>query len=175
MGASGSGGTNEFANGDAAATTSLVLDNNLYWNGGAAIPPGDPISPTDDDRRLVANPGLNTDQSDIILPRWQGTEFLSGSTTIRQEFERLVDAYGRLPSTSPAIGRADAAFAPIHDILGNYRGDVADMGAFEFGTVALGERLYLPLIFRSAASTGISQTNLPTNNKEEHNLNACSN
>lgn len=167
MGASGSGDDNEFASGDAGVTNNLILDNNLYWNGGAAIPPGDPISPTDDDRRVVADPELNTDQSGVILPRWEGTQFASGNTTVRQEFERLVDLYGRLPSTSPAIGQADPAFAPIDDILGNYRGVVADMGAFEFGTITLDERQYLPLIFKTAVSAGTSQAALPVSKTEK--------
>ncbi|GJM42215.1 MAG: hypothetical protein DHS20C20_24970 [Ardenticatenaceae bacterium] len=160
MGASGSGDSNEFATGNANVTTNLVLDNNLYWNGGEAIPPGDPISPTDDDRRLVADPELNTNQSGVVLPRWQGTEFLSGNTTIRQEFERLVDTYGRLPNSSPAIGQADPAFAPVDDILGNYRGIVADMGAFEYGTITLDERQYLPLIFKTTTGAGAGQADL---------------
>jgi len=167
MGANDSGSNNEFASGDAGVTNNLVLDNNLYWNGGQSIPPGDPISPTDDDRRVVADPELNTDQSGVILPRWQGAAFLSGNTTIRQEFERLVDLYGRLPSTSPAIGQADPAFAPVDDILGNYRGGVAEMGAFEYDTVTLDEHQYLPLIFKATASAGTSQTDLSVSKTEE--------
>ena len=174
MGASSSGDDNEFASGDAGITNNLILDNNLYWNGGVAIPPGDPISPTDDDRRVVADPELNTDQSGVILPRWEGTQFTSGNTTVRQEFERLVDLYGRLPSTSPAIGQADPAFAPVDDILGNYRGVVADMGAFEFGTITLDERQYLPLIFKMAASAGTSQAALPVSKTEETSENISS-
>ncbi len=170
MGAADSGDENKFSTGDAAVTINLVLHNNLYWNGGAAIPSGEPASPTDDDQRLIADPELNTDQSGVVLPRWQGTAFLSGNTTIRQEFERLVDLYGRLPSTSPAIGQADRTFAPADDILGNYRGGVAEMGAFEYDTVTLDERQYLPLIFRAAASAGTSQATLPANKTEEMTL-----
>jgi hypothetical protein len=174
MGANAAGDGNKFANGDPAATTNLTLDSNLYWNGGVAIPSGDPISPTEDARRLVADPELNTDQAGLVLPRWQGTDFLSGNTTIRQEFERLVAAYGRLPSTSPAIGQADPTLAPVDDILGNFRGAVMEMGAFEFGTVTLEERLYLPLSFRSSASAGATQNILPAREAEGHN-NVCKN
>jgi hypothetical protein len=147
MGADLSGGSNRFASGDPAATNNLVLDNNLYWNGGAAIPSGDPISPlVDDARRVVADPELNTDQSAVVLPRWQGTAFLSGNTTIRQEFERLVNDYGRIPATSPAIGQADPAHAPANDILGRARGSAVDLGAYEYDFVTLDEHQYLPLI-----------------------------
>jgi hypothetical protein len=40
MGAGSSGG-NDFSDGAPAETTNLILDHNLYWNGPAAIPPGD--------------------------------------------------------------------------------------------------------------------------------------
>lgn len=169
MGSDGSGSPNEFANGDAASTNNLVLDNNLYWNGGAAIPPGDPISPTDDARRLVANPELNADQSAVLLPRWQGSAFPSGNTTIRQEFERLVDEYGRIPATSPAIGEADPAFTPVYDILGRVRGGVADLGAYEYGTVTLDQFVYLPAIFLEAGNSGAKPNKLPAHEGVKHN------
>lgn len=149
LGADLAGGPNEFASGDAAATNNLVLDNNLYWNGGAVIPPGDPVSPlVDDAQRIVADPELNTDQSAILLPRWQGTAFASGNTSIREEFVRLVDAYGRIPATSPAIGQADPAYAPFEDILGRPRGRTADLGAYEYDFIVLDQHQYLPLIFK---------------------------
>jgi hypothetical protein len=152
MGADISGSPNKFADGDPAATTNLVLDNNLYWNGGAAIPSGDPVSPlVDDARRVVADPQLNTDQTAIVLPRLQGAIFLSGNATVRQEFERLVDEYGRIPATSPAIGQADPAFAPPEDILGHFRGSTADLGAYEYDFIELDQRQYLPLIFKLLA------------------------
>lgn len=132
MGSDLSGDDNKFSNGDPAQTNNLVLDNNLYWNGGAAVPPGDLVSPlADDPRAHVANPMLNADQNDILLPRWNGTAFLSGNLSIRQEFVRLVEAYGRIPAGSPAIGRADPAFAPDDDILGRRRSSNPNLGAYE--------------------------------------------
>lgn len=125
-------GDGKFSDGPPAETSHLVLDNNLYWNGGAAIPPGDLISPlTADLQRVVANPGLNTNQAAILLPRWNGTSFLSGNTAIRQEFERLVGLYGFIPSNSPALDQADLLHAPADDILGHFRGPQADLGAYE--------------------------------------------
>jgi hypothetical protein len=133
MGAGLSGSSNEFSDGDPAGVANLILDNNLYWNGGAAIPPGDLVSPlVADARRVVADPGLNTNQSAIVLPRWNGSAFLSGNTSIRQEFERLVQLYGQIPAGSPAIGQADPAFAPADDILGRPRGATRDLGAYEY-------------------------------------------
>lgn len=149
MGVDPSGGAPEFASGDATSTTNLVLDNNLYWNGGAAIPAGEPVSPlVDDAHRVVADPELNSNQTNIVLPRWQGTAFLSGNGTIREEFARLVNGYGRPSSTSPAIDQANPAFAPATDILGRSRGGTADLGAYEQNYVELNERQYLPLIFK---------------------------
>ena len=125
---------NDFSSGDDSSVTGFVLNNNLYWNGGASIPSGDVGSPmSTDTSRVVANPLLNTNQSGLILPRWNGSAFLSGSTTVRQEFVRLVNQYGQIPAGSPAIDRALPAQAPATDILGNGRGSAPDLGAFESG------------------------------------------
>jgi hypothetical protein len=133
LGAEGSDpGRNDFSDGSPVEVNNLILDNNLYWNGGATIPAGDQVDPKiDDTRRTVANPLLNTNHAAIILPRWNGTSFAGGSATIRQEFERLVKLYGSIPPGSPAVGRADADFAPDDDILGRARSATPDLGAFE--------------------------------------------
>jgi hypothetical protein len=130
MGAEGGGG-NDFSDGLPAETVNLDLDRNLYWNGGAAIPPGDQVSPlVDDARRIVADPQLNTSHAGLVLPRWNGTAFLSGNATVRQEFVRLVNLYGAIPAGSPGHNQADPALAPADDILGRPR-SAPDMGAFE--------------------------------------------
>lgn len=139
MGADGSGSANEFSNGDPAHTSNLVLDNNLYWNGGEPIPPGDLVSPLSDDaRRIVADPLLNANHASIVLPRWNGTAFLSGERYVRQEFVRLVEEYGKLPPTSLAIGNADPAFAPADDILGRARTATPELGAYEYAILLQG-------------------------------------
>ncbi len=131
MGAEAAGGTNEFSDGTPAEVTGLVLDRNLYWNGGAAIPPGDLVSPlVDDADRVVADPQLPA-QGAIVLPRWNGTSFVSGSATIRQEFERLVGLYGAISAASPAADASDALSSPTDDILGRPRGWSPDLGAYE--------------------------------------------
>ena len=130
MGSDGSSG-NDFSDGAPSETVGLVLDNNLYWNGGAAIPPGDQVNPlVDDVNRIVADPLLNANQSGIVLPHWNGTSFPSGSATIRDEFVRLVGLYGAIPGTSQAVNQADAVNAPVDDILGNPR-STPDVGAYE--------------------------------------------
>ena len=131
MGAEAAGGNNDFSDGAPSEVTGLVLDRNLYWNGGSPIPPGDQVNPNvNDTRRIVANPQVATNQSGIVLPRWNGTSFVSGSATIRQEFVRLVNLYGAIPAGSPGHNQADPALSPADDILGNPR-TVPDVGAFE--------------------------------------------
>jgi hypothetical protein len=124
-----------FSGGTRSHTIGLTLDDNLYWNGGARIPGGDLVSPLRRDaRRVVSDPGLNPDQSQIVFPIWTGWDFRSGNGTIRQEFVRLVMSYGRIPADSPAVGRALVdKLAPSTDILGRRRDRHPDLGAFEAG------------------------------------------
>ena len=122
----------KFSNGKAISTQNLALDNNLYWNGGDKIPDGNSVIPlVDDIRRVIGNPLLNTEYSNMILPRWNGIVFLSGSHTIQEEFIRLVETYGRIPSNSPAVGKADPSLGMSTDIYGCFRGSVQDLGAYE--------------------------------------------
>jgi len=137
MGA-GCGGGNDFSDGAVTETIGAQLDRNLYWNGAQAIPPGDVLSPlVDDVRRIVADPGLNANQASVVLPRWTGTGFPSGSTTIRQELERLVAAYGVPAAPGPVVDQGDRARMPADDIRGRPRPAAPDLGAYETGgTVA---------------------------------------
>lgn len=136
MGAGLTDSSNTFAEGVRAFTIGLVLDTNLYWNGSKPIPPGDLFSPlVDDTHRVVASPQINETYAAIELPVWSGSSFPSGSTSIRDEFTRLVRLFGTIPSTSPAVGEADPAYAPLDDILGRSRTSAPDLGAFE----AIGE------------------------------------
>jgi hypothetical protein len=124
----------DFSGGDPDSTVGLTLENNLYWNDGVAIPPGDVVSPLVEDPRLVVDdPGINPDQRNLVVPHWTGSAFLSGASSIRQEFERLVAAYGRIPLGSAAVDRGDPTGAPIDDILGLRRDDGVDIGAVEAG------------------------------------------
>ena len=133
------GTMDDFSDGLLSETINAVLDNNLYYNGGNAIPTdGGVLNITDDLNSILGDPLLG-DRSGIVLPRWNPVAggFLSGNTTIRQEFERLVGLYGVVPDGSPAIDAADPANAPSDDILGNPRDASPDMGAFEFNGSAL--------------------------------------
>ena len=151
MGADLSGDKNNFSGGEPVQVSNLILDNNLYWNGPNAIPPGKVASPlVDDARRVVANPLLNTEHVAIVLPRWAGSAFLSGSLTIQQEFMRLVELYGVIPSNSPAVGEADPLHAPPDDILGRPRTASPEMGAYEVDALGNDHSIFLPLVARNA-------------------------
>lgn len=132
MGAGLTNSSRTFATGVRIFTLGLVLDNNLYWNGSQPIPPGDLLSPlVDDTHRVVAAPLINENYTGLVLPIWNGATFASGSTSIREEFVRLVTLYGSIPPSSPAVGKADPLYAPATDILGRSRGASPDLGAYE--------------------------------------------
>lgn len=111
-----------------------VIDNNLFWNNLNSLPNSGYLNAYEDINRVEGDPLLETDQSGIVLPVWNSFSgaFDSGSATIREEFERLVNTYGALQSGSPAIGRADPLNMPVEDILGNARDSTPDIGAFEY-------------------------------------------
>jgi hypothetical protein len=146
--------TNRFINtyGD-VDVSSIELDNNLFWNDGNGLPTQGSVLPDDDANRIVADPLLEKNQDNIVLPIWDenAKQFLSGKSTIRQEFERLVNTYGALQSGSPAIDSADPGNMPDEDILGHKRDSLPDIGCFEFGATAIyrnkkggfGQALYL--------------------------------
>jgi hypothetical protein len=132
MGAGGSSG-NDFSDTPSEQTVSFILDNNLYWNGGAEIPSdsGELVNYTDDANRILADPLLGG-QAGLVLPRWDpGTgQFADGSATISEAFERLVALYGTPDASGPVIDAADPAQAPADDILGQAR-TTPDIGAVE--------------------------------------------
>ncbi len=177
MGAENASRPNDFADTPLGETASWTLDNNLYWNGGQAIPtsPSETINYTDDASRLVADPQL-APLTNVTLPRWdEGTaRFADGSPTIRAAFARLVNLYGTPDEASVVVDAANPAENPGEDILGNARPSAApDVGAVEVngsasptrtstvtptatptpGTpVPKGESSYLPLIIRPNAA-----------------------
>jgi MYXO-CTERM domain-containing protein len=131
--ATGSMGRIVNAYGDVDLSTVSLLGN-LYWNGGSPLSTDGDLLPDTDPLALLEDPGLETDQSAVVLPRWDrgASAFESGATTIREEFLRLVDTYGALPAASPAIGAATVD-PPADDIRGLARDDQPDLGAYEYG------------------------------------------
>jgi uncharacterized protein (TIGR03437 family) len=127
----------DFSDGALSESRDVTLSNNLYWNGGRPIPTdGDILNYTADRQALVADPSLPQVPANIVLPRWTGTAFLSGSATIRQEFERLVHAYAIPAANSPALRRGNPAQTPPDDILGRPRPAAPSIGAAEPASAA---------------------------------------
>jgi hypothetical protein len=126
----------DFSDGHPSETVSFVLDRNLYWNGGAAIPvnPAELVNITDDAHAILGDPVLD-DATSLVPPRWDpgaGT-FVDGSTTACEVHTSLAVLYGAPGAGSAAIDAGDGAIAPDHDILGQPRpiGAAPDLGAFE--------------------------------------------
>jgi hypothetical protein len=115
-----------------AVGSKQVISNNLYWNAGKKISttPDDVLVPDRDPKKLVADPRLPDPSGQVLLPRLDPAtgRFPSGQTSIRGEFERLVNRYARPGQSSPAAGAADPANMPQDDILGHPRGPRPDMG-----------------------------------------------
>ncbi|HWR53533.1 MAG TPA: right-handed parallel beta-helix repeat-containing protein [Bryobacteraceae bacterium] len=149
------GGTmNNFSDGPPQDSIGTVLERNLYWNGGQALPGGENLTPAADPQAVLRNPLLPSPVG-LTVPRWNGETFASGSQTIRQEFERLVRLYGtppapprrpgRLPGAMQVrvIGGASLEHAPSVDVLGRPRGLNPDFGAVQEGAPDLPFRLVL--------------------------------
>ncbi len=136
MGARTPSDANDFSDAAPEHTASFVLHNNLYWNGGSPIPQesSELINYTDDSKAIIADP-LLAGQDDLIVPHWDpaAEQFLDGSTTIRQAFERLVRLYGTPAPNSAVVDAAAADKSSGEDILGRARseGSGPDVGAVE--------------------------------------------
>ena len=162
MGAENPSRPNDFSDTPPGETIDYLLDNNLYWNGGASIPsnPAELVNYTDDVRRTVADP-LLLDPVGIVLPRYipLTKDFADGSTTVREVFVNLVNLYAATDPVSPVIDAAVGASPPT-DILGNPRpvGSSADIGAWERQIAA---PAFLLDVSRSGTGTG-SVTSVPS-------------
>ena len=116
---------------DGSRSAEYTIDSNLYWNAGAQIPMGNAFSVADDVNAQLGNPALGSNHSNVLVPYWTGSGFVSGNTLIRHEFDRLVARYGSIGTSSAAIDAAAPAYAPAVDILGRTRDSSPDIGAFE--------------------------------------------
>ncbi|MFK7800664.1 MAG: hypothetical protein AB8G95_03435 [Anaerolineae bacterium] len=148
MGSNGSG-SNDFSDTPIGETQNVVLNNNLYWNGGSDIPAdsSEQVNYTDDSNRIIADPQLGN-QSGLVLPRWSGSQFGGGHGTIQLVFEDLVAKYGT-PTGNSIIDAADATNSSSEDILGNLRSN-PDIGALEVDPirVPLENQRFLPFVTR---------------------------
>ena len=103
MGSTGSG-ANDFSDTPIGETENWVLHNNLYWNGGSDIPSSNSelINYTDDSGRVIGDPQLGS-QASLVLPRWNGSQFGGGFSSIDEVFVDLVGKYGT-PAASVGHG-----------------------------------------------------------------------
>ncbi|MCL2744462.1 MAG: hypothetical protein FWE67_11490 [Planctomycetaceae bacterium] len=120
---------------DFAGKDALKFNNNVYWSGGKKIPvkETDVFVPERDKKAILQSPMLPDVPAKIVYPRLDEKtgKFLSGNSTIRQEFERLVKEYAVPAAGSSVIDAADAAQMPKDDILGNKRDNKPDCGCYE--------------------------------------------
>lgn len=126
-----SGSMSRFSRGRRVPGDSLVLDRNLYWNGHRDLPGGNVVEPADDRAAVVGDPRVWRGRRPVRLPIWTGSGFVSGGTSITEEFERLVRTHGAFDRLSAAVDAADPDTAPATDILGQQRGPRPDLGAYE--------------------------------------------
>ena len=130
------GGMADFSDGTPDYVDGEALGNNLYYNGGRALPDNDGwrlfIPQTDDPAGVFADPKLPNPKA-MTISRWdpEAAQFLSGETTIEGEFRRLVEAYAKLPDGSAAIDAANPDRMPAEDILGRRWVGTPDIGAYQ--------------------------------------------
>lgn len=128
------GTMDDFSDTPVGETDPFTIDNNLYYNGGSAVPDGgdDAINPSDDASAITGDPVL-PDQSGIVLPVWDPAKgsFGAGSADTCAAFERLARDYAAIGSGSAAAGAARGDQSPSHDILGADRGASPSVGAFQ--------------------------------------------
>lgn len=134
MGANG-GGDNDFSDTPTDETLAFILDHNVYWNGGSALPEdaGELVNPSDDVAAVVGDPRLG-DQAGLIVPHWNSASstFADGSSTIREAFVRLANLYATPGSGSVVLDAGNANQAAADDLLGQPRTDgLPDIGALE--------------------------------------------
>jgi hypothetical protein len=123
----------DFSDTPPADTTSFLLRNNLYYNGGVHMPADDAelVNIWDDARRIMADP-LLPQPSALATPIWdfEAGRFADGSRSICRVFERLVETACRPAPASPAAGAADPEQTPSDDLSGRPRPhDEVDIGA----------------------------------------------
>ncbi|WP_147250910.1 hypothetical protein [Arenicella xantha] len=113
---------------------SVNLANNVYYNGGNAIPAdaSQGVRFADDASPRVGNPLLPA-QTGIILPVYAGAQFAGGYDSIRSVFEQLANRYGRPASGSIVRDQGLVLDAPEFDLLGARRDAQPDIGAVEIG------------------------------------------
>ena len=135
MGAEGFNGADVFES-PVGSNDSVIIDNNLYYNGGSEIPAdtNQDVNLADDLNALIADPKL-PNQTNIILPVFSGNNFSGGFDSIREVFEDFALNYGEPAADSIVINRATSGDTPTDDLLGRIRDNDPDVGAVEVQSV----------------------------------------
>jgi hypothetical protein len=124
-----------FSAGSPENTLGASLRNNLYWNGGRAIPidADRVLNVSADPQAILKDPGLPQDLRSVVPPVWNATthRFADGSSNIDEVRARLVERFGTPPAGSPAVDAGDPSDSPKDDILHRPRGAKPDVGAVE--------------------------------------------
>lgn len=114
----------------ASPLENFVLDTNLYWNGGAAVPNDDTdlVNASSDANAVLADPQIDT--APLQSPVWdpQTELFGGGYPTICAAFDGLVARHGTPAAGGAAVDAARPDQLPQQDILGQQRTS-ADLGA----------------------------------------------
>jgi hypothetical protein len=123
-----------FATAPPGETARFTLANNLYWNGGQALPQSDEdmVQIGADATALNGDP-LLADPAALPLPIWNENsgQFGGGFSDIRSVFMQIVATYAVPQEDSFALDAADPAQASTEDILGRPRSGAPDVGAYE--------------------------------------------
>lgn len=132
MGAIDDNDGHDFSDVDPGHIDTFTISNNLYYNGGNAIPEdgAEAINWTDDSAAVPGDPML-ADPSGLTAPHWNGTAFADGSSDVCEAFAALVASYGTPAAGGAGVDVADPANAPADDIMGQPRGNSPDIGAVE--------------------------------------------
>jgi len=115
-------------------TDSFTLQNNLYWNDGAALPSSSSnLVNISDDNASVAGDPLLTTPSAVVVPRWDSAsgQFGGGSASACEALESLAETFGATGGSGAGVDDADPAHASSVDILGRARDANPDIGAWE--------------------------------------------
>ncbi len=124
----------DFSDTPVGETSSFVLDNNLYWNGGQPLPEdaGELVNPSDDAQARIADPMLPS-LAGLERPVYTpGTgQFVGNYARIADVFMGLAIQYAEIGLASGAIDQARADQMPVDDLLGRTRTGTPDIGAWE--------------------------------------------
>lgn len=128
------GTMDDFSDTPPADTQSFTLNNNLYYNGGSAIPTdgSELVNISNDSAAIVGDPKLPA-QGGLQTPVWNPNtqQFAGGHGRIIDVFRHLARTYGRPAPDGAGVSMSRVDQLPADDILGQPRGTGRSIGAAE--------------------------------------------